>query len=74
MSPFIRVLLAVLGILAVAVGVIYLVEPVHSLPSFFPGHGPGNIHHHDRAYVAIGVGVVLMVIAAVARRPRRGHY
>ena len=75
MSPFIRVLLAVLGILAVAVGVIYLAEPVHSLPSFFPGyaaHGKG--HHHIRGYVAIAVGIVLIILAAVVGRSRRRAY
>jgi NADH:ubiquinone oxidoreductase subunit 5 (subunit L)/multisubunit Na+/H+ antiporter MnhA subunit len=75
MPPFIRVILVVLGILAVAVGVIYLVEPVSSLPSFFPGHkAHGTLHHHTRAYIAIGVGVILMVIAAVSRRSRREYY
>lgn len=36
MPPVVRVVLVVLGILAVVVGIIYLVEPIHSLPSFFP--------------------------------------
>jgi hypothetical protein len=40
MSPLVRVVLFVFGILAVVVGIIYVVEPVHSLPSFFPGHFP----------------------------------
>ena len=46
MPALVRVVLVVVGILAVVVGVIYLVEPVHSLPSFFPGHaaaGTGTI-------------------------------
>jgi hypothetical protein len=75
MPGFVRVLLVVLGILAVIAGVVYLVEPVHSLPSFFPGHAAhGNVHHHIRGYIAIAIGVVLVVIAAVARRPRRDAY
>jgi len=40
MSRLVRVVLVVLGILAVVVGIIYLAEPIHSLPSFFPGHTP----------------------------------
>lgn len=40
MSWLVRVVLVVLGILAVVVGIVYLVEPIHSLPSFFPGHAP----------------------------------
>jgi NADH:ubiquinone oxidoreductase subunit 5 (subunit L)/multisubunit Na+/H+ antiporter MnhA subunit len=74
MSLLVRVVLVVLGILAVVAGIIYLVEPIHSLPSFFPGHAAhGNIHHHTRGYIAIGVGVVLLIIAAVSRRSRRAY-
>ena len=71
----IRVLLVVLGILAVAAGVIYLVEPIHSLPSFFPGHAlRGLSHHHIRGYIAIAVGVILLILGGLVRRsrPRRG--
>jgi hypothetical protein len=65
----------VLGILAVVAGIIYLVEPVHSLPSFFPGHAAhGQVHHHIRGYIAIVVGIVLLIIAAVAGRSRRRAY
>jgi hypothetical protein len=75
MPGFIRVLLLVLGILAVIAGIIYLVEPIHSLPSFFPGHAAtGQGHHHIRGYIAIAVGVVLVLIAALARRSRRDAY
>jgi NADH:ubiquinone oxidoreductase subunit 5 (subunit L)/multisubunit Na+/H+ antiporter MnhA subunit len=75
MSRLISIVLVVLGILAVVVGIIYLVEPVHSLPSFFPGyaaHGQG--HHHMRGYVAIGVGLILLIIGVVAGRSRRRAY
>jgi uncharacterized membrane protein HdeD (DUF308 family) len=72
MPPWVRVLLVVLGILAVIAGIIYLVEPVHSLPSFFPGHAAhGHNHHHIRGYIAIVVGVILLIIAAMAGRSRR---
>jgi hypothetical protein len=73
MPLWFRVLLLVLGIAAVVVGVIYVVEPIHSLPSFFPGAtttGKGLRHHDTRGYVAIGVGAVLVIIAVVARRSR----
>jgi NADH:ubiquinone oxidoreductase subunit 5 (subunit L)/multisubunit Na+/H+ antiporter MnhA subunit len=75
MSRLISIVLVVLGILAVIVGIVYLVEPVHSLPSFFPGyaaHGQG--HHHIRGYVAIGVGIILLIIGVAAGRSRRRAY
>jgi uncharacterized membrane protein HdeD (DUF308 family) len=75
MSRLLMVLLIVLGILAVVAGIIYLVEPVHSLPSFFPGSAAhGQIHHHIRGYIAIVVGIVLLILAAVAGRSGRRAY
>jgi NADH:ubiquinone oxidoreductase subunit 5 (subunit L)/multisubunit Na+/H+ antiporter MnhA subunit len=75
MSRLVTVVLVVLGILAVVVGIIYLVEPVHSLPSFFPGHAAhGQSHHHIRGYAAIAAGIILLIIAAVAGRSRRRAY
>ena len=74
MSGLIRVVLVVLGILAVVVGIIYLVEPIHSLPSFFPGHAlHGRSHHHIRGYVAIAVGIILLILAGIAGRFRRRY-
>ena len=75
MSWLVRVVLVVLGILAVVVGAIYLVEPIHSLPSFFPGHAPqGQGHHHIRGYIAIAVGIIQLILAGIARRSRRRRY
>jgi uncharacterized membrane protein YphA (DoxX/SURF4 family) len=72
MSRLVRFVLVLLGILAVVVGVIYLVEPIHSLPSFFPGHAPhGQGYHHIRGYIAIAVGIILLILAGIVRRSRR---
>jgi uncharacterized membrane protein HdeD (DUF308 family) len=69
------VVLVVLGILAVVVGIIYLIEPIHSLPSFFPGYARhGHGHHHIRGYIAIVVGIVLLIIALIGGRSRRRAY
>ena len=38
--------LAVLAVLLIILGVIYLAEPSQSLPSFMPGHVPGSTRHH----------------------------
>lgn len=75
MSGLVRVVLVVIGVLAVIAGIIYLVEPVNALPAFFPGHvAHGTGHHHIRGYVAIAVGVILLIAAAVAGRSRRRAY
>ena len=74
MSRLISLVLLVLGVLAVIVGIIYLVEPIHSLPSFFPGHAAhGKGHHHIRGYIAIGVGIVLLILGAMSGRSRRRY-
>ena len=65
----------IVGMALVAVAVIYFVDAEHSLPSFFPGHAAhGRGHHHIRGYVAIAVGIILVIIAALAGRSRLSAY
>jgi hypothetical protein len=46
----------VLGVLLLAVAVVYFVEPQHSLPSFFPGYSSAKgaewNHHHTKHGIA----------------------
>ena len=70
--------LAVIGVLGVIVGVIYIAEPAKSLPHFFPLYGK---HRHRHAYhhgfAALGIGIVLLIGALLVpilarRRPQYG--
>jgi len=40
------------GLLFLAIAVVYFVEPAGSLPSFFPGHAAGSSHHHAKHGIA----------------------
>lgn len=66
MRALILAVLVVVGLLAAAVAVVYFVLPVHSLPSFFPGHARvGHGIRYRRGAVAAVVAAVLLVIALV---------
>ncbi len=53
-----------LGIVFLAIAVIYWVEPAGSLPSFFPGHEAGSSHHHAKHGIAAFVVAVACFIFA----------
>jgi hypothetical protein len=56
------VLLVVVGLVALAAGVFYLVTPARSVPTWLPGHIAGStIHHVRRATAAIVVAVLCAV-------------
>ncbi|MDX6285335.1 MAG: hypothetical protein QOG53_820 [Frankiales bacterium] len=71
-------LLVLLGILAIAAGVVYFVEAARDLPSFFPGSLPSDspfkFHRRSRGAVGMGLGVLLVAagawLAFLARRER----
>lgn len=58
--------LIVLGILALAGGLMFVTVPAHSLPSFVPGHIAGSHAHHDKRGIAgIVLGVAFLVVGVV---------
>jgi hypothetical protein len=65
--------LAVLvGLVLVAVAVVYWAEPAKSLPSFFPGHDAGSTHHHAKhGIAAFLVGLACLVFAWFRSGPTR---
>lgn len=65
-------ILAIVGILAIAVAVIYVAVPIHSLPGFIPGKHPVNGHYHKRAAIAGAIGIVLLAISGVIVFRSRG--
>ena len=44
--------LVLIGVLLIAVAVVYWAEPAKSLPSFFPGHSAGSATHHVKHGIA----------------------
>jgi hypothetical protein len=54
----------VVGLVLIAIAIVYWVEPAHALPSFFPGHQAGSNHHHTKhGIAAFLVGVACLVFA-----------
>jgi uncharacterized membrane protein HdeD (DUF308 family) len=53
-----------LGIVLIAIAIVYFAEPAGSLPSFFPGHEAGSSHHHVKhGILALILGVGCFVFA-----------
>jgi hypothetical protein len=65
-------LAVVVGLLLIAVAIVYWAEPAKSLPSFFPGHEAGSNHHHVKHGIAsFLVGLALLVYAWFQTGPQR---
>ena len=74
MRRVLAIILLIVGVAAIVVGVLYLTQPAHSLPTFFPGYAAHVVGKHSkRGYAGIALGAVLVIIAlAVALSgPRR---
>jgi hypothetical protein len=62
----------ILGLIFVAVAIVYFVVPAGSLPSFFPGFEAGSTHvHMKHGLASLAVGVVLFVVGWYAGRSSR---
>lgn len=71
------VVVLIIGLLALAAGVLYLTQPAHSLPSFFPGyHAHVLTKHHKRGLIGIAVGAVIFLVglAMTLMGGRRGRH
>jgi hypothetical protein len=68
-------LLAAIGGLILAAGIVYFTVPAHALPSFLGTIRASNGHRVHRGDVATAIGAVLILIALVLSlvpvRPRR---
>jgi hypothetical protein len=74
-SRFLVIILVVLGVLALAAGIIYYVEPAKSLPAFFPGHAAHLTGRRTtRGLAAIIAGAVLLLIAVISARVGRRSF
>ena len=61
-----------LGVLAIAGGIIYFAEPAKSLPAFFPGRAAHLTGRHTRRGLAgIIAGAVLLIITVITARVAR---
>ena len=59
-------LLVLIGLISVAVGIVYFSVKAGSLPSFIPGHiAHSTAHRTKRGLIAVIVGAVVLVIAVV---------
>jgi hypothetical protein len=63
---------AVIGVLLLAIAVVYFIEPAHSLPGFFPGQEAGSNHHHVKhGIAALVVGLAAFVVVWFQSAPPR---
>jgi hypothetical protein len=58
-----KLILTLLGVILIAVAVVYFVMPADSLPSFFPGHEAGVTRmHYKHGMVSAVAGVILLAV------------
>jgi hypothetical protein len=60
------IILLIVGVAAIVTGVLYVTQPAHSLPTFFPGHAAHAVGKHTkRGYAGIALGAVLLIIGFI---------
>jgi hypothetical protein len=61
----------IVGIVFLALAVLYFAEPAKSLPGFIPGHEAGSNHHHVKHGIAAAVlGVGCFIFAWFQSGPK----
>ena len=65
-------LAALVGLILIVVGVIYIAFNEHDIPSFFPGHvsHPSSHHHVKHGIAAILLGLACLAFAWFRTGPR----
>jgi len=65
-------LAALLGLILIAIGLVYMVLNEHDIPSFFPGHAshPSSHHHVKHGIAAILLGLACLAFAWFRTGPR----
>ena len=64
----IALVLAIIGVLGIILGIVYLAVPAGNLPSIFGHTTPANGHHQVRMIVSFVVGVACLVAAWFVNR------
>ena len=71
----IAIVIILIGLVGLAVGVMYLTLPAHSLPSFFPGHLAGATGKHTKRGIAgLAAGAVVLIGGIVLLTTGRGRH
>ena len=62
------------GVVLIAVAVVYFVSTADALPSFMPGHQAGSSHHHVKhGIAALLLGVGALVFAWFQSGPKKAE-
>jgi hypothetical protein len=63
----------IVGLLLIALAILYFVDSAGALPSFIPGHQAGSSHHHVKhGIAALCLGAAALVLAWFQTGPANG--